>query len=197
MKSNSLNSMRGLLENCDFSKVTKVVDIGGGFGHVVIALLEKYPRLRGVLLDLPNLIPTAKRNMPVSDPKVATRLEYLGADMFEIIPRADAYVIKHVIHDWDDDHCLRLLHNCHQSMDGNGRLICVDSVLPAMGDTGGTPAKFLDILMMMVANRGKERTLKQWQELLYATGFRISRVIPLHDNFGTSIIEAVKPGFKE
>ena len=191
MKSNSLNSMRGVLENCDFTNVKKVVDIGGGFGHLVVALLEKYPGLRGVLLDVPDLIPVAKKNLPVSDPGVAARLEYVGTDMFESAPAADAYILKHIIHDWDDDHCLRLLRNCHQSMDGDGRLICVDSVLPPMGDTGATAAKLLDLLMML-AIRGKERTRSQWEELYAAAGFRIKSITPLHDNFGTSIVEGVK-----
>jgi ubiquinone/menaquinone biosynthesis C-methylase UbiE len=191
MKSNSLSSLRGLLQHCDFSGVRKVVDVGGGFGHLVVALLEKYPNLRGVLLDAPDLIPLARKRFPGSDPKVASRLEYVGGDMFLSVPPADAYVLKHIIHDWDDKHCVQLLQNCHKSLEDNGRLICVDSVLPPMGDTGGTPAKFLDILMML-AIRGKERTRKQWEELYTATGFRITSVIPLGDNFGTSILEGVK-----
>jgi|SRR5579872_123430 len=191
MNSNSLNSMRGVLDNCDFSKVKKVADIGGGFGHLVVALLEKYPNLRGVLLDMPDLIPVAKHSFAVSDPNVSSRLEYMGADMFETVPRADAYVLKHIVHDWDDERCLRLLRNCHANMDGDGRLICVDSVLPPTGDIGGTAAKFLDLLMML-AIRGKERTRKQWEELYDAAGFRIINITPLQDNFGTSIVEGVK-----
>jgi len=191
MKSNSLNSMRGVLEKCDFTNVKKVVDVGGGFGHLVIALLKKYPGLHGVLLDVPDLIPVAKKNLPVTDPAVAARFEYVGADMFESVSPADAYVLKHIIHDWDDEHCLRLLRNCHDSMEGNGRLICVDSVLPPMGDTGATSAKLLDLLMML-AIRGKERTRSQWEELYAATGFRLKSITPLQDNFGTSIVEGVK-----
>jgi hypothetical protein len=191
MKSNSLNSLRGVLEYCDFSGVRKVADIAGGFGHLVITLLEKYPHLHGVLLDIPELIPVAKQKLPVADPGVASRLEYVGGNMFETVPRADAYVLKHIIHDWDDEHCLRLLRNCHASMDGNGRIICVDSVLPPMGDTGGTPAKFLDLLMML-SIKGKERTRQQWEALYAAAGFRVTGVTPLRDNFGTSIVEGVK-----
>jgi hypothetical protein len=191
MKSNSLNSLRGLLQHCDFAGVRKVVDVGGGFGHLVVALLEKYPNLRGVLLDAPDLIPLAQKQFPGSDPKVASRLEYVGGDMFVSVPVADAYVLKHIIHDWDDAHCLKLLQNCHKNMGGNGRLICVDSVLPPMGDTAGTPAKLLDILMML-AIRGKERTRKECKELYTAAGFRITSVTPLGDNFGTSILEGVK-----
>ena len=80
MKSNSLNSMRGVLEKCDFTAVRKVVDVGGGFGHLVVALLEKYSGLLGVLLDVPTLIPVAQKCFPVSDLHIASRLEYVGAD---------------------------------------------------------------------------------------------------------------------
>ncbi len=191
MKSSSLNSMRGVLEHCDFTNVKKVVDIGGGFGHLVVALLERYPYLRGVLLDLPDLIPTAQKRFPVANPSVASRLEYVGADMFESVPRADAYILKLIIHDWDDEHCLRLLRNCYESMQGDGRLICVDSVLPPMGDTGATPTKLLNILMMLTFG-GKERTRHQWDELYRATGFRISNIIPLQDVFETCIVEGVR-----
>jgi len=191
MKSNSLNSMQGVLEKCDFTGIGRVVDVGGGFGHLVVALLEKYPALRGVLLDIPQLIPVAQERFPVSDPHVASRLEYAGGDMFESVPRADAYILKHIIHDWDDEHCLRLLRNCHSSMEGNGVLVCVDTVLPPMGDTDATPAKLLDILMLLAIG-GKERTRQQWEDLYRSSGFRIANVTPLHDNFGTSIVEGVK-----
>ena len=191
MKSNSMNSMKGVLEKCDFTSTRKVVDVGGGFGHLVVALLEKYPGLRGVLLDMPELIPVAQARFPVSDPRVASRLEYVGADMFELVPRADAYIIKHIIHDWDDEHCLRLLRNCHKSMEGGGRLVCVDAVLPPIGDTGATPAKLLDILMLLVIG-GKERTRQQWEDLYRSSGFRITSITPLQDNFGTSIVEGAR-----
>jgi len=190
MKSNSLNSMRGVLQHCDFSKVKKVVDVGGGFGHLVVALLEKYPNLRGVLQDVADLIPVAQKSFP-APAGVASRLEYFGADMFESVARGDAYILKHIVHDWDDEHSLRLLKNCHASMDGNGRLLCVDSVIPAIGDTSATPAKLLDLLMM-VGLRGKERTRKQWEELYGAAGFRITSITPLQDAFGVSIIEGAK-----
>jgi 16S rRNA G1207 methylase RsmC len=90
MKANSLNSLRGVLEKCDFTGVGLVADIAGGFGHLVIALLQKYPNLKGVLTDLPELIPVSKAKNPVSDPAVASRLEYVGANMFDGVPPANA-----------------------------------------------------------------------------------------------------------
>lgn len=191
MKSNSLNSMRGVLENCDFTGSQKVVDIGGGLGQLAVALLEKYPSLQGALLELPELIAIAKKSFPVNDPRMASRLEYVGGDMFESVPPADVYVMKHVIHDWDDERCIRVLRNCHQSMKGEGRVICVDAVLPPMGDTSGTPAKLLDVNMMVFVP-GKERTRAQWKELYQAASFQIRSITPLQDNFGTSIVEGVK-----
>ena len=92
---------------------------------------------------------------------------------------------------WFNEHSLRLLRNCHAAMEGKGRLICVDSVLPPAGDTTGTPAKFLDILMLL-AIRGKERTKKQWENLYSDAGFRLVSITPLQDNFGTSIVEGTK-----
>jgi hypothetical protein len=191
MKSNSVNSMRGVLEKGDFTKSRTVVDVGGGFGHLVVALLEKYSNLRGVLLDMPDLIPVARKSLPISDPSVASRLEYVGGDMFESVPRGDTYILKHIIHDWDDERSLRLLRNCHASMEGDGLLLCVDSVIPPLGDTGTPTAKFLDLLMML-AIRGKERTRQQWEDLYRAAGFRITSVTPLDDPLGVSIVAGAK-----
>jgi hypothetical protein len=191
MKSNSLNSLRGVLENCDFAGVGKVVDIGGGFGHLAVALLEKYRSLQAVVLDVPELIPVARERFQVGDAAVATRLEYVGGDMFESVPAADVYIMKHIIHDWEDEKCVRLLDNCRRSMKGDGRVICVDSVLPPMGDTAGTPAKLLDILMLVFIT-GRERTADQWTKLYRASGLEIRSITPIRDNFGTSIVEGVK-----
>ena len=191
MKSNSLNSLRGVMEHCDFTGVGKVADIGGGFGHLAVALLEKYATLRATVLDVPDLLPVARKRFPVNDPSVANRLEYVGGDMFESVPPADVYIMKHIIHDWEDEKCIRLLENCRRSMRGDGRVICVDTVLPPMGNTAGTPAKLLDNLMLVFIT-GKERTEDQWASVYRAAGFEIRSVTPIHDNFGTSIVEGVK-----
>jgi hypothetical protein len=190
MKANSHRSLIGVLENCDFSETTRIADIAGGFGHLVVALLEKYPHLHGVLMDRPELIPLAKRHQS-SASSVASRLEYVGGDMFESVPAAHVYIMKHIIHDWDDARCIQLLRNCVDKMEGNGRVICVDAVLPPMGDTGATPAKLLDITML-VCIPGRERTLAQWEDLYKQAGLRISSITPIVDNFGTSIVEGVR-----
>lgn len=193
MKSNSLNSLRGVLENCDFKGVEKIADIGGGFGHLAVALLEKYFTLQAIVMDIPDLIPVAQQRFPVKDRAIANRLEYLAGDMFNSVPAANVYIMKHIIHDWEDESCIRLLQNCHHSMRGGGRVICVDSVLPPMGNVGGTPAKLLDINMLVFIG-GRERTEDQWSHLYRTAGFEIRSITPIHDNFGTSIVEGVKQG---
>ena len=191
MKANSLNSLRGVLENCDFNGVRKIADIGGGFGHLAVAMLGRYPTLQAIVMDVPELIPVARERLPISDPAVANRLEYFGGDMFESVPAANVYIMKHIIHDWEDEKCVRLLQNCRQSMAGEGRVICVDAVVPPMGNIAGAPAKLLDINMLLFIT-GRERTEAQWNELYRAAGLEIRSVNSIDDNFGTSIIEGIK-----
>jgi len=160
-------------------------------GLLAVALLRRYPNLKASVLDVPDLIPVAKKSFVVEDPQVLGRLEYVGGNMFAAVPPAEIYVMKHIIHDWEDDYCTTLLKNCHQNMQGNGRVVCVDSVVPPMGDTGGPSNKMLDLLMLAGIN-GRERTAAQWNDLYGAAGFEVTRTTPLDDNFGTSIVEGVK-----
>jgi SAM-dependent methyltransferase len=191
MKSNSLNSQRAVLEHIDFSDVPLVADIGGGFGHLTIDLLKKYDRLQGIIVDIPELAPSAQQNIANEQPDIVSRIQFVGGDMFQDVPPANVYILKHIIHDWDDERCLKLLRNCYTRMKGDGRIICIDAVLPPMGNTGGIPGKLLDV-NIMVCIPGKERTLEQWQALYHAAGFKIGSIVPIRDNFGTSIIEGTK-----
>ena len=190
MKSNSHASLVGVLEKCDFSSATKVVDVAGGFGHLAIALLEKYPKLKAAVVDRPEMVPVAKQKIALSA-EVAARLEFLGGDMFKAVPPADVYIMKHIIHDWDDARCVKLLGNCRNALLGDGRVIAVDAVLPPMGNTAGAPSKLMDVNMLLFIP-GKERTRAQWEEIYTRAGLRIASVTPLTDNFGTSIIEGRK-----
>lgn len=97
MKSTSMNSLRGVLENYDFTGFGKVADIGGGFGHLAIALLEKYPLLQAAVLDVPDVVSVAPGRVPTTDPTVPKRLEYFAGDMFKSVPPADVYIMKLVL----------------------------------------------------------------------------------------------------
>jgi len=190
MKANSNGSLRGVLELWDFTGVKTVADVGGGFGHLALALLAKYPELRATVLDMPDLEPIVRAQLP-SDPGVTVRFTYQGGEMFADVPAAEVYVMKHIIHDWDDERCVALLQHCVRRMQGDGRVLCVDAVLPPAGDTSGTAAKLLDI-NMLVFIPGKERTLAEWTDPYRAAGLRVGHVLPIRDNFGTSIVEGVR-----
>jgi len=191
MKSNSLNSLRGVLEHCDFSEARRVADIGGGFGHLALALIEKYRHLEAVVLDRHEVVRVARHHLPVSDPSIAERLDYLHGDMFESVPAADVYILKHIIHDWEDEKCIQVLQNCCRSVHRGGRVVCVDAVLPPLGNTASLPAKLLDIVMLTHIT-GKERTEQEWRELYHAANLEIRSITPIQDNFGTSIVDGVK-----
>lgn len=190
MKANSTASLNGVLNGYDFSGYNSIADIGGGFGHLALALLAKYPNLNATVLDMPDMVRAVKKHLP-KDKSVTDRFTFAGGDMFKDVPKAEVYIMKHIIHDWDDARCVKLLKHCVKRMQGRGRVLCVDAVLPPTGDTSGAPAKFLD-LDMLVFIPGKERTLAQWKDLYKQAGLKIGKVIPLHDNFGTSIVEGIK-----
>lgn len=193
MKSNSVNSMNAVLEHCDLEGFSTVVDVGGGFGHLAMALCAKYPELRGVVLDLPDTVKLAESKAADQPCELLARMEFTGGDMFESVPEGDAFLLKHIIHDWDDPRCRTLLANCVAGMSEGGRVICVDAVLPPMGDTGGVAGKLLD-LDMMVFIPGMERTEAHWRELYDSAGLEVVSITPIEDNFGTSIIEGARPG---
>ena len=188
MRSNSLASLRGVLEKCDLSDARRLVDVAGGLGHLAIALLKRYANLRAIVVDLPELIAIARERAASEDSDILQRLELVGGNMFEGLPSADVYVLKHIIHDWDDAHCGEILGRCREAIDDEGRLVCVDAVLPPLGETTGVPAKFLDV-DMIAFNLGKERTEVEWRALYEKSGFDLVSITPLADNFGTSVVE--------
>jgi hypothetical protein len=186
-----VDSVRGVLEHCDLSGARTVVDVGGGFGHLAIAALGRYPHLRASVLDLPDVIALAREEVAGEDPGVLGRLTLVGGDMFVDVPPGDTYVLKTIIHDWDDASAVRVLRNCGARLPDGGRILCVDNVLPPMGDTGCSGTKLLDMLMM-VSLPGKERTEAEWRALYDAAGLRITSITPVNPRSGESIVEGVK-----
>ena len=170
----------------DFSGVDAVVDIGGGNGSQLIALLKANPNVRGTLFDLPHVIERAKSNVAAAG--LASRCELVAGSFFESVPAgADAYFMRHIIHDWEDEKSLTILRNCHRAMPENGRLLIVESVIPP----GNEPfaGKFLDLVMLLIPG-GKERTEDEYRTLFQQAGFDLSKIVPTGSE--VSVIEAVK-----
>jgi hypothetical protein len=169
----------------DFTDFRTIVDVGGGSGHLLAAILNANPHLRGVLYDLPHVAPEAQKYMESAGLKA--RCEVLSGDFFAAVPSgSDAYLLSHIIHDWDERRCGALLRHCRRAMDTQGRLLIVEAVLPA-GDAPH-PGKVLDLVMLTVPG-GMERTEEEYAALLAKASFRLTRIVPTASP--VSIVEAI------
>jgi hypothetical protein len=170
----------------DFSSVSKLADIAGGHGSLLAAILQANAHLKGLLFDVPQVIADARNHLEAEG--VVERCELASGDFFESVPAgADAYLMKHIIHDWDDERALSILRNCHRAMPENGKLLLVEMVIPA----GNEPhfGKIQD-LEMLLSPGGLERTEGEYRALFAAAGFELTRIIPTASPM--SVIEGVK-----
>jgi len=166
-----------LLEAYDFSDIGTLMDVAGGHGAVLCEVLARYPKMKGILFDIPSVIEEA--NGHICALKMDERCQTMKGDCFDEIPSgADAYYMQHILHDWKDDRCLKILANCRRALEGreNGRLLIVDSVVPETSDPH--PSKWLDIEMLLMPG-GRERTRPEWEALFAKAGFEIARIVPL------------------
>ncbi|WP_432039928.1 methyltransferase [Streptomyces cucumeris] len=172
----------------DFGRFSTVVDIGGGRGTLVAAVLRAHPSLRGVVFDTPEGLEGAERHL--ADLGVGDRCTSEPGDFFTGIPAAgDVHVLKSVLHDWNDESCVAILRHCREALTDNGRLLLVERVLPDTVAAGADELMFLSDLNMLVKVGGRERTRADWDALLRASGFRLSAVIPLPPPQPFSLIE--------
>ena len=168
----------------DFSQFGKIVDVGGGHGGLITAILQKNPGVKGILFDAPQVIEGAQSKIAAAG--LADRVETVAGDFFKSVPEGgDAYIMKWIIHDWDDEKSNTILRNCRNQMKANGKLILVDCVVPETDEPHFS--KFID-LNMLVMTGGKERTENEFAQLLADAGFKLVRVI--HTDLPTSIVEA-------
>lgn len=174
----------------DFSTFNTIVDIGGGNGALISAVLNANPKLRGALFDLPHVAQGAKTQLTAAG--LAERCEIVGGDFFkDPLPRGrDAYMLKHVIHDWDDHHALEILKRCRQAMSENAKLLIVEGVYPPRIDQSdaGRGAASNDV-NMLVCTGGKQRSEAEFRALFADAGFTLARIVPTMAR--SSVIEAV------
>ncbi len=168
----------------DFSGMTTIVDVGGASGHLLTTILGRFPTLLGILFDLPHIVRDAPALIEARG--LSDRVRIQAGSFFESVPNGgDAYLLSHIIHDWSEDQCLAILGNCRRAMPPSSRLLIIEMVLPA-GDAPH-PGKMLD-LMMLVGPGGRERTEREYSQLLRKAGFRLTRVVPT--TTPVSIVEA-------
>jgi hypothetical protein len=168
-------------EGFDFSRFKRIVDIGGGHGHLLKTVLAKAPQAKGVLFDMPGVVEGSG--------DLGDRIERVGGDFFEAVPSgADCYIMKHIIHDWSDEHCQRLLGNVAKAMAPGGSALVVEIVMPE--SPGPHPAKFADVNMLAMTEGGCERTEKEFAALFQSSGLKLKAI---HRTPGlVSIVEAVR-----
>jgi ubiquinone/menaquinone biosynthesis C-methylase UbiE len=162
----------------DFSAMRAVIDVGGGDGRLLTGILRAYPSLQGAVFDLPRLAESATRQ--IARAGLADRYRFVGGDFFEVVPEGfDAYLLKHVIHDWDDARAISILENCRRAMGPEAKLLIVEGVYPPRID--GSPESrgaAANDVNMLVCTGGRQRSEAEFRKLYAAAGFRLTRVVP-------------------
>jgi len=185
MSARTEQSANVVIEAYDFSGVNRVIDLGGGRGALIAAILKRYLQVQGVLTDLPAVANEAKAF--IKSEGLDDRCEIIGGDYFESIPSGgDIYILKSVIEDQQDDGAVDLLKNCRRAMGNHARLLIVDSIMPPHGSP--SPANVFDVHMMVMAG-GLLRTEEGFGALFEKAGFKVNRVLPTKSEL--SIIEGV------
>jgi hypothetical protein len=179
------NMLVPFLRSYDFSEFNRVIDVGGGYGGIMAAILTQNPHLKGTVFDLPPVIEGTLQNMRTAG--LEHRCDCVAGNFFESVPPGgDVYLLKHIIHDWGDDEAITILRHCRRQIHDNGRLILLEAVIEP-GDAPH-PSKFMD-LEMIVSVVGKERTENEIKALFKESGFKLSRIIPTPTP--VAIIEAI------
>jgi SAM-dependent methyltransferase len=170
-------SARQIVAQYDVSSCTRIVDVGGSYGVVLRRLLEAAPRATGVLFDRPDVVARARQAFDGTD--LAARIELVGGDFLHEVPSGgDLYVLREVLHNWDDEQARRVLENCHRAALPGSRLLLGEVVLPDEADATTALAFQLD-LIALVAFGGRERTRDEWTQLLASAGYQLGHVRPV------------------
>jgi orsellinic acid C2-O-methyltransferase len=162
----------------DFAPLGTIVDVGGGNGALLIGILQAHSHLHGTVFDRPSAIERAEKH--VAECGLAARCNTVAGDFFkEVPPGADAYILKHVIHDWNDERAVAILQNCHRAMSANGRLLIVEGVYPRRIDQSldsrGAAANDVN---MLVNTGGRQRSEAEFRSLYDAAGFTLTKIVP-------------------
>lgn len=175
------------LDKYDFSTINQICDIGGGHGHLISNLLVKYPQIKGSVLDLDYVIKN-KELLWAYKLGVDNRCHYMSGDMFLNIPSADAYIMKMILHDWNDKECIKILSNTQKASPNDGKIFIIEHIIP---DSKINHFSKLFDIHMLCWGTGRERTLEEYTRLLQQSGWKFAKVhYPSNGMIG--IIEGIK-----
>jgi hypothetical protein len=170
----------------DFSEIGTLVDVGGGHGLLLRTILAKHPSMRGVLFDLPQVVEGA--NAPMQASGLSDRVTIVGGSFFEEVPAGDAYIMKHIIHDWSDDKAIHIFKTIAKQAKPGTKLLLVEGVIKPGNDPD--MGKIIDLEMLVVTEGGRERTEDEYRAILKSGGFTLRRVLPTMSPM--SVIEATR-----
>lgn len=174
-----------LVRLVDLSGMQKVVDVGGSGGTLLSAVLRANPAMQGVLADLPPVVDASMKVLATTE--LASRITGVGGDFFESVPAGgQLYVLKQILHDWDDEQCVTILKNCARAMDRKGRVVVVEMLIP--DDGAPSPAALMDVNMLALLP-GRERTLAEYRAIATLAGLEVERV--QHTESPFSLVELV------
>jgi hypothetical protein len=163
-----------MLDAYDFSDIGTLADVGGGNGSLLGAVLQRYPRLKGILYDLGHVVGRARESIQALG--LEQRCTIVEGNFFESIPAgADAYLMRHVIHDWTDEQSVQILKNCRKAVPPHGRILIVEFSVPSANEA--SLGKDADMIMLAFPG-GAERTEAEYRALFEQSGFRLSKVTP-------------------
>ena len=183
MTSFSSATSGAVAESYDFSAHRRIVDIGGGHGFLLKTILAKAPEAKGVLFDLPGVVDGVNRD------ELGERIACVGGDFFKAVPEeGDCYTMKHIIHDWSDDHCRTLLGNIAAVMQPRGTVLVLETVMPLGPEPH--PAKFMDVNLLAMTEGGCERTEREFAALFESAGLALKAIHPTRSP--VSVVEVVK-----
>ena len=186
MRSVSAEKYRAAAHAYDFADVKTIVDVGGGNGGLLTAILTANPHMQGTLAELAHVVEGARDHLVAAG--VSERCQCVTTDMFASVPEgADAYVMANVIHDWDDERSITLLRNCREAMQSHGRVPLVEMVISPRNQPH--LSKLVDVEMLVMTDGGKERSESEYAALYEAAGLRLARTIPTESPW--SVLEGV------
>lgn len=170
-----------------FSSLQTLIDVGGGHGSLLATILKANPKLTGVLFDQGAVIARAENDQHMTAKGIAQRCRLEPGNFFEAVPRGgDAYIMKYILHDWNDEACVKILANCRDAMNAKGKVLVVDNVIVSGNNPGW--GKLLDIQMLIIG--GRERTKEEFAGLFLAAGLKLTRVVPT--KCPLSIVEGIR-----